>query len=297
LAAVAGLWWESFAANVPRYLAVAGAVALLLEVGLRRTWSHRRIPRSRSRRHDRWHEILLSLRAFAVFAAGWVAISWLDAAGVVALYDNVSDYGWGYLVGSTVAIVVAHDAYFYWVHRLAHLPRFYRRLYRGHHRFVAPSPFAAYAMDVGDAVINGSFAVLFPIVLPTHAGVLSAFVAFQVFRNVTLHADVELHPGWITQGRWFGWLTTTTHHALHHAGGPWNYGLYFTWWDRWMGTEHPQYRARLAALVRPAQGYGALPADTSSSASSPSSSCKGVGGQPRICRSTGTTDSSAPAQA
>lgn len=29
------------------------------------------------------------------------------------------------------------------------------------------------------------------------------------------------------------------HHDLHHAQAGWNYGLYFTWWDRLMGAEHP----------------------------------------------------------
>ena len=48
---------------------------------------------------------------------------------------------------------------------------------------------------------------------------------------------------------WFGWNNTTTHHDLHHQTGRYNFGLYFTWWDRACGTEHPQYRARLRALV------------------------------------------------
>jgi sterol desaturase/sphingolipid hydroxylase (fatty acid hydroxylase superfamily) len=43
--------------------------------------------------------------------------------------------------------------------------------------------------------------------------------------------------------RFWGNLTTTTHHDLHHNGSfNHNYGLYFTWWDRLMGTEHPCYR-------------------------------------------------------
>ncbi len=48
----------------------------------------------------------------------------------------------------------------------------------------------------------------------------------------------------------FDFLTTTTHHDLHHAQAGWNYGLYFTWWDRLMGTEHPDYHARFAQAVR-----------------------------------------------
>jgi Delta7-sterol 5-desaturase len=40
------------------------------------------------------------------------------------------------------------------------------------------------------------------------------------------------------------WISTTTHHDLHHAGSfNHNFGFYFTWWDKMMGTEHPDYVA------------------------------------------------------
>ena len=38
-------------------------------------------------------------------------------------------------------------------------------------------------------------------------------------------------------------------HDLHHAALRCNYDLYFTWWDRLMGTEHPHYRERFDAVV------------------------------------------------
>jgi uncharacterized protein (DUF2147 family) len=51
---------------------------------------------------------------------------------------------------------------------------------------------------------------------------------------------------------WLGrWFTTTVHHDLHHSEGRHNFGLYFTWWDRLMGTEHPDYHARFEAVARP----------------------------------------------
>jgi sterol desaturase/sphingolipid hydroxylase (fatty acid hydroxylase superfamily) len=40
------------------------------------------------------------------------------------------------------------------------------------------------------------------------------------------------------------------HHDIHHAAAQWNYGLYFTWWDRLIGTEHPDYQARFARATR-----------------------------------------------
>jgi putative redox protein len=63
------------------------------------------------------------------------------------------------------------------------------------------------------------------------------------------HCGVEFEPrSWLAT--WWGWwFTTTLHHDMHHEHGRYNYGLYFAWWDRWCGTEHPEYRKRLAALV------------------------------------------------
>jgi uncharacterized protein (DUF2147 family) len=51
----------------------------------------------------------------------------------------------------------------------------------------------------------------------------------------------------------FGWFNTTMHHDLHHQDGRSNYGLYFTWWDRWMGTENTAYQARVAEIAERAR--------------------------------------------
>jgi len=58
-------------------------------------------------------------------------------------------------------------------------------------------------------------------------------------------AGVGLMPRALADSPWFGWINATTHHDLHHSSFHYNYGLYFTWWDRMMGTEHPAYREQL----------------------------------------------------
>ena len=69
-------------------------------------------------------------------------------------------------------------------------------------------------------------------------------------RNARGHAGFELHPRWWLATPLTRWINTTTHHDLHHSGGfNRNYGLYFTWWDKWMGTEHPQYAERFHDVV------------------------------------------------
>jgi hypothetical protein len=37
---------------------------------------------------------------------------------------------------------------------------------------------------------------------------------------------------------------------------PRHFGLYFTWWDRMMGTEHPQYRAIFREVTGRAPALG-----------------------------------------
>jgi hypothetical protein len=69
----------------------------------------------------------------------------------------------------------------------------------------------------------------------------------QIVRNTLGHSGYELYPARRDGRPLLDFMTTTTHHDLHHAQAGWNYGLYFTWWDRLMGTEHPDYYARFAA--------------------------------------------------
>ncbi len=80
--------------------------------------------------------------------------------------------------------------------------------------------------------------------VPTHPLALLAWSLHMVIRNVIGHSGYELFPRNWVRHRWLGWITAVTHHDLHHQDARWNLGLYFTWWDKLMGTEHPDYIAR-----------------------------------------------------
>ena len=85
--------------------------------------------------------------------------------------------------------------------------------------------------------------------VPMHNLAIFVFMTWQIVRNAMGHAGVELSPVSGKPSHLFGWLNTTTHHDLHHQDARTNYALYFTWWDRMMGTEHPEYQARLARVA------------------------------------------------
>jgi sterol desaturase/sphingolipid hydroxylase (fatty acid hydroxylase superfamily) len=87
------------------------------------------------------------------------------------------------------------------------------------------------------------------LVAPAEPWAVFIFLGHQIARNAFGHAGFELAWPGFTRSPWTGWLTTTTHHDLHHSEGRYNFGLYFTWWDRWLGTEHPRYHERFEAVV------------------------------------------------
>jgi sterol desaturase/sphingolipid hydroxylase (fatty acid hydroxylase superfamily)/uncharacterized protein (DUF2147 family) len=250
--------WGDFAAAFPiiaaiestRYLIAAGLCSFILWVFWDVWFKARKLQARRAKAADYRREILTSLRTAFIFALIGFAMLLAGKAGVLTIYPDFSQRGPLYLVGTVAAMIVAHDAYFYWAHRAMHHPRLFRLFHATHHRSRTPTPWTAYSFDVGEAIVMLAFVPAWTAVTPMHDLGLFAFMTWQIVRNVMGHAGVELAPVSGRPSRLFGWLTTTLHHDLHHQDSRTNFGLYFTWWDRLMGTEHPAYQAQIAALKR-----------------------------------------------
>ena len=248
------IWSVNLVMDVGRYLIAAFLMALILKLFWNFGLARRKIQARFATHADMLREFLTSLRTAVLFSLTGVGIYLGATHGVFSLYTDFQTAGIGYLALSVAGIIVAHDAYFYWTHRLMHHPRLYYYFHRGHHRSVTPTPFAAYAFDVPEALLMSAFTPLWLLFVPMHVLGLFLFMAFMIVRNVMGHSGVELMPRSLADSRWFGWINATTHHDMHHSSFRYNYGLYFTWWDRWMGTEHPAYREQLrgAGRERPA---------------------------------------------
>lgn len=244
---IARIWLTNVAIVLPAYIAFAVGVWLVLWVVLRRALSARKIREETPGPRKLVTEFLFSLRSISLFATVSVGITLLARAGAYPLSDRAGGWGPLWFWTSLALMIVGQDAYIYWLHRWMHRSRWYRRLHRRHHLSHNPSPFTAYSFDVGEALLMvGPIGFLWPALVPTPWGVSLIFMAHQIFRNTLLHAGYELMPARADGRPWFDWLTTTTHHDLHHAQAGYNFAPWFTWWDRWMGTEHPNYLAHYA---------------------------------------------------
>jgi sterol desaturase/sphingolipid hydroxylase (fatty acid hydroxylase superfamily) len=241
-------WPLIFSIDVLRYAIPASTAFAVFWIWKWEALASRRIqPRRPSRRTFR-REIAYSASTVLIFATVGVVVHQLGRIGVLRLYDDIATHGWLYWFASIGIAIVCHDAYFYWTHRAMHHPRLYRRFHRVHHLSTTPSPWAAYAFAPLEALVSALVVPLLLLVVPMHESAVFAWLVYMIGMNVIGHLGIELYPRWFTR-RWTRWISTSTHHNLHHRDFTGNYGLYFTWWDRIMGTEHPAYRDTFARVT------------------------------------------------
>ncbi len=249
LSDIAHHWFNGVANDLGRYVIFSVAVWLLLWVLLASVLSSRRIRAERPPARQLLTEFLISTRSVMIFSTIGVGSYFLSKAGAYPLPDLAAKWGLAWFAASFVITIVVHDAYIYWTHRIMHHPRLFRRFHLRHHRSSNPSPFTAYSFDIREALVMVAFGVTWPLLFPVPWIVAGLFSLYQIVRNTLLHCGYELMPARKDGRPWLDFMTTTTHHDLHHGYAGYNYAAWFTWWDRWMGTEHPEYHARYAAAV------------------------------------------------
>ena len=246
-------WIGNMSTDVTRYVTFAFAVWLTLWVVLAGMLRGRKVRDEVPPVRQLIVEFAYSIRSIAVFSTVGLLTFILSRAGLLPGPEIAQTWGPIWFWVSLALIILGHDAWFYWTHRAIHSRRLFRVFHRRHHRSMNPSPFTAYSFDLGEAAINALFVPLWMMLVPTQWPVVGLFMLHQIVRNTLGHSGYELFPATKDGRPLLPWLTTVTHHDLHHAQAGWNYGLYFTHWDRWMGTENPQYLAQFAQSVRRGQ--------------------------------------------
>ena len=234
-----------------RYVVFALALWLLLHVLLKKRLSHRLIG-DWPGRPDLLREIAYSIGTLAVFAAVASVVMALLVSDHAEIYADPRKYGLAWFFLSYPLLMIWHDTYFYWTHRLLHTRWMMRHVHFVHHRSRHPSPFAAYAFHPLESLIVGLVILLALLVVPLNGYVLVAFGIQEVFRAAYSHASVETLPRGFARHWFWGRFVTTTHHHLHHEALRGNYALWFTWWDRWCGTEREGYLQRFDKVTAPA---------------------------------------------
>ena len=228
-----------------RYFLLAGLAFLLYYVVLRKVLASKKIQNRFPKTKDYLREIGYSILSILIFAFVPVFFIKNESMRVHTLYyTNLSQYGWFYFWIAFLLMLFLHDTYFYWTHRLMHHPRVFRYFHLVHHQSTNPSPWAAYAFHPLEAIVEVGIVVIFLFTIPITLYHLSFFFLFMIVYNIYGHLGWELYPRNFSR-HWLGrWINTSVNHNQHHQYFKGNYGLYFLFWDRWMGTIRPDYEQK-----------------------------------------------------
>ncbi|MBJ7535346.1 sterol desaturase family protein [Rhodomicrobium vannielii ATCC 17100] len=228
-----------------RYLALSGLFYWLLWQRGGEKLRAKRLNRDRPMRGIVMKEIRLSLLSSAVYAAPAAFALTVFLNGGTAIYTDWRAYGGvPYLFLSFFIYLVVQDTYYYFAHRLMHHPRLFRWTHAGHHRSRQPTPFASFAFDPAEAALTAWLMPAMVFVVPIHVGVLIGLLMFMSFVAVWNHSGWEVLPRFLVRGPVGGQLISATHHSYHHIRFDRNYGLYFRFWDKVMGTDTMPDEAR-----------------------------------------------------
>lgn len=228
-----------------RYFLIAGIAFLLGYVLLYKWIGHKKIQRQLPATKDYLREIIYSVITMLFFA---LVPLFLIKNPVIepytTHYTRVDEWGWFYFFAAFPLMFILHDTYFYWTHRLMHHPELFKIFHLIHHKSTNPSPWAAYAFHPLEAMVEVGIFAIFLFIIPIHSLHLPIFFLLSIIYNVYGHTGYEIYPKGFAR-HWLGrWINTSVNHNMHHQYYKDNYGLYFLFWDRMMGTIRKDYEER-----------------------------------------------------
>lgn len=230
-----------FLVIVARYILVAGLFHFWFYILRKNQWDNRRLGKKKIEKKQFYREAKWSFITSLIFAVAGSLTALLWQKGYTRLYFNVNDYSLWYLPVSLIVSMLIHETYYYWLHRWMHLPKVFRLLHKTHHNSNTTSAWTAFSFHPFEAVLQAIILPVTIIFIPINIYVLLLQLTIMTFSSVINHLEIETYPANFHKHFAGKWLIGATHHSLHHKQFKYNFGLYFTFWDKWRHTESPQF--------------------------------------------------------
>lgn len=220
-----------------RYLLFSGVYYLFFYKWFQKTFTKRLLHKKKWKKRQVKKELYYSLLSGFIFSVVIIITFILYIEGYTKVYKNTGDFSLWYIPVSVFLVLFLQDTYYYWMHRWMHKPNIYKYFHLVHHKSVHTTVFTSFSFHPLETISQAIFIPIVALCIPLHIyAVLSLMVIMTISATIN-HAGVEVYPSG-KLGNWFKRnFIGATHHDLHHTKFNHNYGLYFTFWDRLMGTE------------------------------------------------------------
>lgn len=127
-------------------------------------------------------------------------------------------------------IVIIHDIYFYFIHRLMHISIIYNISHYVHHTSKPITPFTALAFHPIEILLELGFIPSVLYFLKVNQLHFISYFILQMIHNFYIHSRLELFKS-------NKYIITSLDHWNHHNYNTFNYGLYFSYLDNFFGTK------------------------------------------------------------
>lgn len=230
-----------FAVVVGRYFLIAALFQFWFYVWAKDKWMNRRLGKKVIDKKQFSTEVKWSVFTSLIFAFAGSATTILWQKGYTRLYMDLNDYGLWHLPVSLLISMFIHETYYYWLHRWMHRPGVFKLLHKVHHDSNTTSAWTAFSFHPLEGILQAIILPLTILVLPMHVSVLLFQLTIMTFSSVINHLEIETYPAGFRRHFIGKWIIGATHHSLHHKQFKYNFGLYFTFWDKLKRTESPKF--------------------------------------------------------
>ncbi len=224
-----------------RYFLVAGLFYCIFYLWFPAKWNARKL-NSKPYQPDQFKkEVIWSMLTAVIFSIAGAITVLLWQKGYTKVYTDLHLYGWAYLPASLIVMMLLHETYYYWLHRWMHNKKIFKVVHKVHHDSNITSPFTAFSFHPLEGVLQAIFLPVTLLFLPMHYYVILFQLTIMTLSSVINHLNIEIYPKKFNENIAGKWLIGATHHSLHHKQFKYNFGLYFTFWDKLKKTESPLY--------------------------------------------------------
>jgi sterol desaturase/sphingolipid hydroxylase (fatty acid hydroxylase superfamily) len=247
-------WWQVLIVSSLRYWIFAGLAYVLFYVWKRQEMFRYKIQQRFPKAAEVTTEIKYSVSTMVIF--GWVIYAVVvPLRPYTQIYNDIDAYSRLYYFVSIPIVILIHDMYFYWAHRIMHHRWVFKYVHLVHHRSHNPTPLAAFSFHPLEALVEVAVLPLIVFILPVHRSVLGIFGLYMILMNVVGHLGFELFPERFMKHPVMRFFNTSTHHNMHHHHGRGNCGLYFNFWDTLFKTNHERYFDEFERVSRRARPH------------------------------------------
>jgi len=198
-------------------------------------------------------ELKNSLVTLLIAALYSSLVTYLGTQGYTRVYLDYESHSPLWAIFGFFIILLIDDAWFYWMHRLLHHPKLYRYVHRVHHESIDVNPFTSMSFHWIEAALLTLWILPASLIMPIYAPVLGLVQVWGLFDNLKGHMGYEFFPSYFNRS-WLRFMTTSTHHSMHHSQFNGNYSVHFRFWDRLLGTEFKGYEAEFEAIQQRKKG-------------------------------------------